>query len=177
MLTRAKIMVVSIGVLSLSGCASDYFGGYDSYQTHTNQNSMLYPEGYDTQVTAVDVPEKQSVVVPETYHVSAYHSPTPSKDVDRGWIDSQNPQGYTIELADGDKPSQVSGALSKAPKRERMAEVKYQHEGKTYYKGLYGSYSNYDEAQNALNALPDDVKSGAGIKAWGNVQKTVNSSQ
>lgn len=174
MLTKRKILVVSFSMMALSSCTSDYFGGYDAYQTNTNQGSMLYPEGYDSTVTVVDVPQKQAVVVPETYHVSAYHSPAPPKDVDRNWIDGQNPQNYTIELADGDKPSVVAGAMSKTPKNERMAEIKYQHNGKSYYKGLYGSYSNYDEAQQALNALPEDVKKGAGIKSWSNVQQTVN---
>ena len=85
----------------------------------------------------------------------------------------QNAQGYTIELADGDKAAQVAGALYKAPKNQRTAEVKYQQGGKTYYKGLYGSYPSYDAAQQALSTLPADVKQKAGIKSWGSVQHGV----
>ena len=54
-----------------------------------------------------------------------------------------------------------------------MAEIKYQNQGKAYYKGVYGSYPSFDAAQQALNNLPDDVKKGAGVKTWGSVQSSV----
>jgi len=174
----ARILVVSLGVVGLSACMTDHIGGYEPYNSNAYQGSMLYPDGYDSTGSTVDqVSNKQTVVVPESYHVSSMHGPVSPKDLDRSWIDSQSPQSYTIELAEGDKPSQVAGAMSKAPKNERTAEIKYQRDGKPYYKGVYGSYSSYDEAQQALNALPNDVKQGAGIKAWESVQHSVNATR
>jgi len=170
---KTRILVVSLGVVSLSACMTDNIGSYDN-NLNTYQGSYLYPEGYDNAGDVNQVSSKQTVVVPESYHVSALHGPTSPKDLDKTWIDSQNPQSYTIELADSDKPSQVASALSKAPKNEHMAEVKYQNQGKTYYKGLYGTYPSYDAAQQALKVLPDDVKQGAGVKAWENVQRSVS---
>lgn len=178
MLTKTRIISISLCVVSLSGCMIDGTndGGYrHDYPSYEYQPSPLYPESSDN-VSYYGPPEasKNNIVVPESYHVGAVHSPTASKDVDRSWVSSQNPQSYTIEIADGEKASQVAGKLQKAPKNERMAEVKYQRGGKAYYKGLYGSYPSYDAAQQALSALPEEVKQSAGIKAWGNIQNNIS---
>ena len=83
-------------------------------------------------------------------------------------------QNYTIELADGDKASEVANTLYKAPKNDRMAEIKYQKDGKTYYKGVYGSYPSLEAAQQALTTLPDEIKQKAGVQTWGSVQQNVH---
>lgn len=178
MLTKARIVSISLCMMSLSGCMLDGTSNnsYRSdYPTYDYQPSPLYPESLDN-VGYYGAPaeSKNNVVVPESYHVGSVHSPTPSKNVDRTWVSGQNPQSYTIELADGEKASQVARQLQKAPKNERMAEVKYQRSGKAYYKGLYGTYPSYDAAQQALNALPEDVKQGAGIKNWGSIQNNLS---
>lgn len=118
-------------------------------------------------------PQKQ-VAVPDSYHVGEYHSPVSFKDRDRTWVAGQNPKGYTIEVADDEKAAQVAQKLYKAPKNDRMAQVKYQKNGKPYYKGLYGTYNNAADAQKALDALPPEIKQGAGVKDWGSVQSNLN---
>ncbi|MDP3562542.1 MAG: SPOR domain-containing protein [Legionellaceae bacterium] len=171
-----RILSITLSTLILSACMVD---GTDSssssfYPFGTSEPSqpMLYPEGYDTVIAA---PKQESyqptssknVVVPQSYHMSA-GSPETSKDVDKNWVASQNPQSYTIELADDSKASRVANTLYKAPKTERSAEVRTQNGN---YKGLYGTYPTYEAAQEKLNSLPEDVKQGAGIKAWSNVQR------
>jgi septal ring-binding cell division protein DamX len=115
----------------------------------------------------------QGVVVPDSYHVGEYHSPVSFKDRDKGWVSSQNPQGYTIELADDQKASKVAQKLYKAPKNDRMAQVRYQKNGKPYYKGVYGTYNSPEAAQKALDQLPAELKQGAGVKSWGSVQENL----
>ncbi len=171
MLNKYKIVSLLVCVSSLSACTSMNQESSTTYQPYAYDGAQLYPEGYEG--SAYSSEEKHQVVVPESYHVGAEHSPAPPKDVDRAWINQQNSQGYTIELADGDKASQVANTLYKAPKQERMAEIKYQREGKTYYKGLYGTYSSHEAAEQALSSLPPDVKQNAGIKTWGSVQSGV----
>jgi septal ring-binding cell division protein DamX len=78
-------------------------------------------------------------------------------------------------LAAGKKASQVASKLQQAPKSNRRAQVKYQRNGQNYYKGVYGSYSSYQAAQQALNSLPANVRQGAKIKSWGSVQSSVRS--
>lgn len=55
-----------------------------------------------------------------------------------------------------------------------MAQVKYYQNGKTHYKGLYGTYDSQEAAQKALESLPPEIKQGAGIKDWGSVQGNLN---
>src|SRR3990167_725522 len=49
-----------------------------------------------------------TVQVPETYHLGSYGSPVRAKDSDKNWVSSQNPQNYTIELAEDEKASYVA---------------------------------------------------------------------
>ncbi|AHE66509.1 SPOR domain-containing protein [Legionella oakridgensis] len=179
MLNKIRIIVVLIYTISLAACVAYNPNGYMNYQSYTYDGKPLYPESYEGNYRYYEQenyhPEAtKQVVVPDSYHVGPYHSPASHKDRDRQWVESQNPQAYTIELANGEKASQVAGQLYKAPKSDRMAQIKYQQNGKTYYEGLYGSYSSYEAAQQALNALPDDIKQGASIQSWGNVQNKVN---
>ena len=171
MLTTIRILGVGLCAVSLSACMIDGTNSSSGYQPYDSQPSTLYPEGYDSTVGyGYQAESKKEVVVPESYHVGAYHSPTPPKDLDRTWVSNQNPQGYTIEVADDEKAARVAGTLQKAPKSEHMAEVKYQRNGQTSYKGLYGTYPSQEAAQQALSALPEDVKQGASVKTWGSVQ-------
>lgn len=176
MLTSIRLLSVGLCVVSLSACMIDGSNGtstdYSSYQA---QSSTLYPDGYDTAVNySYPTESKKGVVVPESYHVGTYGSPTSSKDVDRTWVSSQNPQAYTIEIADDAKASHVASALQKAPKSEHSAEVQYQRNGQAAYKGLYGTYPSEEAAQQALSQLPSDIKQNASIKTWGNVQNNIS---
>lgn len=98
-------------------------------------------------------------------------SPVSFKDRDQNWVNSQSPQGYTIELVEGDKAAQVAQVLYKAPKNDRLVQVKYEQDGKTHYNGVYGTYRSADEAQKALNALPPEIKSSASVVNWSIVQQ------
>ncbi|HBI22214.1 MAG TPA: SPOR domain-containing protein [Legionella sp.] len=175
MLTTIRIFSVSLCVLSLSSCMLNEQSSTNDYVPYGYQNSDLYPEGYENVSTYNEPTVKQTnVVVPDSYHVGAYHSPASPKDRDRNWVSQQNRRGYTIEIANGEKAAHVAGALQKVPKSDRMAEVKYQSGGKAYYKGLYGSYDSQEAAQQALSALPDEVKQGAGVKTWESVQNNLS---
>ena len=176
MLTKTRILGISLCAVSLSACMID--GGQTNNQNYPSYNytpSPLYPEGYDsTGVYMEPSAPSQNVIVPESYHVGTYQSPMPAKDLDRTWVRSQNPQSYTIQIADDEKASHVASALQKAPKSERMAEVRYQRRGKPYYKGLYGSYPSAEAAQQALSTLPEDIRQSAGIQTWSSVQRDVS---
>ena len=117
---------------------------------------------------------KREVVVPETYHMSAYRPAVSHVDQDRSWVEGQNPKDYTIEIADKEKASEVAGTLMNAPKNDRMAQVRYERDGKSYYKGLYGTYPTYEAAQQAQDSLPSSMKADSSIKSWSNVQNSVN---
>lgn len=136
-------------------------------------SNQLYPDGYDTLAYTQATPGKgkKEVVVPQSYHLGLSNTPTTSKDEDRQWIDSQNPEGYTIEISQDKKASQVANTLSKTPKTERSAEVRSQN---GTYLGVYGSFSSKEAAEQQLNGLPEDIKNQAHIKNWQAIQRDIN---
>lgn len=176
MLIKTRALGLCLCMAGITACSTDLPMVSTYSQPYPDSNVQFYPGGYgNTNYVYSDLPqEKPQVEVPDSYHVGSYHSPTPHTDMDKAWVNKQNAQSYTIELGDGDKPSQVANTLYKAPKDARTAEIKYQREGKTYYKGVYGTYPSYEEAQQALNKLPAEVKQNAGIKTWSSVQNGLN---
>lgn len=164
-----KICIMGICALTLTACTVDE-STYQYYPIYYNNTQPYTMYDYNTVNYDYKYNEKQDVVVPESYHVGELHSPVSFKDRDQNWVNGQDPNGYTIELVDGDKASRVAQVLYKAPKNNRMAQVKYERDGKEYYRGVYGSYTSSDEAQKALNALPPEIKNSASIKNWSNVQ-------
>lgn len=174
---KINLSLVVLCALTLSSCNTD--SEYINYPTYSYSNinqpyninsynmvSTDYKYNSDYQYR-----EKQEVRVPDSYYVGEYHSPVSFKDRDQTWVNSQNPQGYTIELTEGEKASQVAQVLYKAPKNDRMAQVKYDRDGKTHYKGVYGTYKSAEEAQKALNSLPAEIKGGASVINWSSVQQ------
>ena len=179
MLIKTKMITMTLCVVGLSACSSWYQNSQiHSYPTKNRSSAIqLYPDGYDN--GGAYAPDSVSTTLSKPHTASSadgYQAnvntvePASFKMRDKSWVSSQNPQGYTIELSNGEKASDVAGTLQKAPKNERMAEVKYQRDGKQYYKCVYGSYPTYEAAQQALSTLPEDVKQGATVKTWGHIQ-------
>jgi len=171
MKTSLRVLCIGASLLSLSSCTTDYYTPTDERKVTTypyEDNYMPYaPQEYDDHTHYYG--EERAVVVPETYHVGPSRAPTSHASIDKDWVKQQNQTNYTIELSEGDKAYQVAKTLYKAPKDERMAQIKYLRNGKPYYRGLYGTYPSPEAAKKALNALPDEVKNHAEIKTWGTV--------
>ncbi|WED42094.1 SPOR domain-containing protein [Legionella cardiaca] len=168
---KVKFLTLCFSAGCLSACATYQ---ETSYTTYSNYQPYVYENAYyQTYDGGVDYRySNREVNVPNSYHVGYDHSPASHKDVDKNWVNSQNPQGYTIEVAEGDKASQVAGKLYKVPKNNRTAQIKsYRGDGSAYYKGVYGSYNSYEEAQKAYNDLPENIKQGADIKNWSKIQE------
>lgn len=168
---KLKFLALGLCASSLTACLTGQpnYNGFQSYYTSPNSQPYVDTRFYSNSLNYND--SMSEADVPDSYHVGALHAPTSHKEVDRTWVNSQNPQGYTIQLGESEKASQVASKLYKTPKTDRSAEIKYSNGSRTYYKGVYGSYSTYEEAQKALNNLPPDIQQGAGIKNWSSVQE------
>lgn len=167
-----QIIGVTLCSLSLTACqhfyeqSTSHAPKYQVPKDHHAAAIQLYPDGYDNGGAYAPDPKSvadQKPLIPE-------QTTSAAKPHDTSWVGKQNPQGYTIEIVNGDNAHDVSTALQKTPKNEPTAQVKYHQDGKAYYKGIYGSYPTYEAAQKALNSLPDDLKQKARVKTWGNVQ-------
>jgi hypothetical protein len=155
----------------LSSCTMYDESEYINYAPYPSEDYARYTQYSYPRSSNIEIYQsRKQVVVPESYHVGQFHSPMPVKDMDKSWVSNQNPNGYTIELADDAEASVVAQKLYKAPKNQRMGQVPYQRNGKRYYKGLYGSYESPEAAKKALDGLPQDLKDKAGVKSWGSVQ-------
>lgn len=159
-----RSLPLCLGALSLVACTTNGSALKASeYYSYQQQDVRYYEPAYDDSDSSHAIP-------PDASYVGA-SSPRPHTEVDRSWVRSQNPQAYTIQIDESEKASQVAGKLYKTPKTDRAAQIKYNHEGRAYYKGVYGSYNNYEDAQKALNNLPSEIKQGADIKSWSKVQE------
>ncbi|MBA2648512.1 MAG: SPOR domain-containing protein [Legionella sp.] len=174
---KLKITFLGLFAFSLSSCVTnqqhvttDYNRAYVMYSSSSTPSS---PQPYYQQDFNYQRPETQAVEVPESYHVNSISTPVSFRERDNSWVRSQNPQKYTIEIANGEKASEVAQKLSQTPKNDRMAQVKYKNNGKTYYKGVYGTFDDEAAAQKALDGLPSDLKQSAGVKDWGAIQGSV----
>lgn len=179
MLTKIRTAGVIACAALISACTSYNPYGYANYRSYVYEGRPLYPEVYETDLYYSKYPtyeykERKPVVVPETYYMGPSGSPVSHKDQDKTWVEGQNPKSYTIEIADQAKAASVAGKLQNAPKTDRGAAISYEKDGKTYYKGVYGTYPDANAAQKALDSLPPAIKDGANVKTWGTVQSTVN---
>lgn len=173
-----KLLALTVCIVSLSSCSSIMGENRSFYQDYnydrTPATQMDRSESYQQQNESQSSPQSSRVSVPNSYHVGQMSSPTSHKSQDKSWVNSQNPMGYTIEVADDVQAASVASKLQQAPSSNRKAQVQYNRSGESHYKGLYGSYNNYQEAKKALDALPEDVKKNAKVSNWGTVQSGVN---
>jgi septal ring-binding cell division protein DamX len=142
--------------------------GCSTFETGNSEpKEMIYPIGmnYETQTTeAKPLPHfVKTAEVPQA-HVSA-------KNQDIAWVEEQQPYHLTIMVASDTKPLAVSNALMEAPKDQHGAVLKYEKNGQIYYSGVYGSFLNTENAKNALEQLPQDLKVNAKIMPWSAMQQ------
>jgi hypothetical protein len=169
-----RMILLTIILSILLGCVNREGAGYQPYYAYHSEDSIIYSSNYGgTDYGAYSGEAASTVIAPDTYHLGSYRAPVRAKESDKSWVSSQNPQNYTIELADDANASYVAKRLSQAPLRNRRAELKYNKEGQSYYKGVYGSYSSAEEAQKALEELPAEIKQGASVQQWNRVQSNL----
>lgn len=103
---------------------------------------------------------------------SIAYKPNPDRfaNLDSDWVNKQSPGSYTIELANSEKRTDVAKQLTDTPKLARTAQVKYQENGTTRYRGVYGTYPTRQAAEAALAKLPANVRQNASIHKWETVQ-------
>ncbi|KTC99659.1 Sporulation related domain protein [Legionella geestiana] len=168
---RLQWMVILL-TLFLGGCVqtgdsmNTNYGAYEPSMYQGYSSSFTY---YNTESPGMRMPEANLVQQP-AWTGAAAATPVSSRDVDTAWVQQQNPTGYTIEIADGEKASTVARQLQSAPKADRRAQIRYQNNGKSWYRGVYGSFASREAAENALRNMPPSLQSKASVRRWSDVQ-------
>jgi septal ring-binding cell division protein DamX len=93
-----------------------------------------------------------------------------AKHIDLAWVNQQEPNDLTILVKSDQNPLNVSQSLINIPKDKRTAAIKYQSNGQAQYAGVYGSYSDPSEAQQALEKLPQNLRTEAKVVNWHQIQ-------
>ena len=79
------------------------------------------------------------------------------------WVKQQAGGSYTLQLSSLLKEKDIVNFIQKHQLAANAAYIKVVIKGTTRYNALYGSYSTYEEAKNAVNSLPGSL---AKIKPW-----------
>lgn len=128
---------------------------YDREMLAKPVNEYTESKPLPTFVKTAEVPQRQ---------VSA-------KNIDVTWVQQQNPGALTILVATEEQALPVGMALTQTPKDQRSAALRYERNGRMQYSGVYGSYSDKEAAEQAIQNLPESLKNNARVVSWSEMQK------
>ena len=80
-----------------------------------------------------------------------------------GWLWSQDPRHYTLQLTAGTDKKAIEAFIKRHNLKGKAAYFHQMREGKNWYILVYGSYSGYSKAKQAINQLPLALQK---VKPW-----------
>lgn len=88
------------------------------------------------------------------------HAPYHSNPVTKGlaWIDSQDPQHYTIQLARSKDMDWILRLASASRLEQPMIQFRSESKGEEWHNLIYGSFPTKEEADAAAKALPETLR-------------------
>ena len=75
-----------------------------------------------------------------------------------GWIREQNPRYYTLQLASSTNPKLIQKHYRENQFEGEGGYYRSYRQGKNWYALVYGSYSSINEAKQAVEALPEELR-------------------
>lgn len=95
---------------------------------------------------------------------TAIISPTSNiPDNQEGWLWSQDPSHYTLQLAAGTDKKAIQAFIKRHHLRGKATYFHRLRDGKDWYILVHGSYAGYSKAKQAINQLPSAVQK---AKPW-----------
>ena len=77
---------------------------------------------------------------------------------DETWISRQPDSAYTMQLFSSWEPQAIERFVHKYALQDNIARFASQRDGKTWFSLVYGSYAGKQAANNAVSALPPDLR-------------------
>ena len=88
-----------------------------------------------------------------------HHAPLQDSEIRReAWLLQQEPDHYALQLAAGRSEQNIKAFINRHGLTGEAAYFKSTRNGDDWYCILYGTYSDYDQAKQALNALPNRLR-------------------
>ena len=84
-------------------------------------------------------------------------------DNQEGWLWSQDPSHYTLQLAAGTNKKAIQAFIERHNLKGKAVFFHRLRDGKDWYILVHGSYSSYSKAKQAINQLPSAVQK---VKPW-----------
>ena len=128
-MNNQRLFFLAVSFLGLSACnnvetSSRYAdGSYMGYYDPSERPDLPYVPSaavysYESTIDYQSPPVEEHVVtIPDSYHVGSMRAPVSHHDRDKTWVNTQNPNSYTIELINSPKASDVAKRLMQAPKK------------------------------------------------------------
>ena len=88
---------------------------------------------------------------------------TPITENKDGWLWSQNPSHYTLQLAAGADKKAIESFIKRHNLGKNAVYFHRLRDGKDWYILVYGSYAGYSKAKQAISQLPSAVQK---AKPW-----------
>ena len=104
-----------------------------------------------------------------------HHAPLQDSEIRReAWLLQQDPDHYALQLAAGRSEQNIKAFINRHDLSTEAAYFRSLRDGEDWYCLLYGHFSDYDEAKQALEELPSQLRrSRPWVRTLSSVQKSI----
>jgi septal ring-binding cell division protein DamX len=92
-----------------------------------------------------------------------------------GWVLSQNPKHYTLQLASSRSERRIKKYYEENKMQGKGGYYKKVQDGETWYFLIYGAFNSSRNASNEIEQLPEEIRKWSPwVRRLGNIQKVIN---
>ena len=92
-----------------------------------------------------------------------------------GWVLSQNPRHYTLQLASSRSEKRIKQYFDENKMQGKGGYYKKENSGEIWYFLIYGAYDSSQTATNDIAQLPEEIRKWSPwVRRLGNIQKVIN---
>ena len=92
-----------------------------------------------------------------------------------GWVLTQNPRHYTLQLASSRSEKSIRQYYEENQMQGKGGYYKKIQDGETWYFLIYGAFNSSKNASNEIEQLPEEIRKWSPwVRRLGNIQKVIN---
>jgi len=121
--------------------------------------------------TSIKPADERDIQREEASHVSKASTSTDPI----GWVLSQNPRHYTLQLASSRSEQRIKKYYEENKMQGKGGYYKKEQDGETWYFLIYGAYNSSRSASNEIEQLSAEIRKWSPwVRRLGNIQKVIN---